>query len=125
MISGQLSVSNASLLYAKLGITDTPVTTECVHEFGEWKEISEGPAWEPWTGERVCSKCGATETSEFPAKDTRPPETSQPEPEATSAPEADATTQAPDGEKGCKSAASLVFVAFAACLAALPLGKRR
>ncbi len=113
------------LLYAKLGITDTPVTTECVHEFGEWKEISEGPAWEPWTGERVCSKCGATETSEFPAKDTRPPETSQPEPEATSAPEADATTQAPDGEKGCKSAASLVFVAFAACLAALPLGKRR
>ena len=116
------------LLYSKLGITDTPVTTECVHEFGEWKEISEGPAWEPWTGERVCAKCGATETSEFPAKDTRPPETSQPEPDATSAPEAGETTPdtaAPGGKKGCKSAASLVFVAFAACLAALPLGKRR
>lgn len=86
------------------------IEKECIHAWGEWKEISEGPATEPWTAERVCTKCGETETKEFPAKETAAPET-------TTAPE-DTKEPGKEKKKGCKSAVGAAAAVIALCGAA-------
>ncbi|MCQ2427824.1 MAG: SGNH/GDSL hydrolase family protein [Clostridia bacterium] len=85
-------------------------TTECEHEFGEWKEISEGKATEPWTGERECKKCGEKETAEFPARETEPEVTTA---DVTEAVETTAPETVPAEKKGCGSFAALAFLSVA------------
>lgn len=70
------------LLSGMLGLNET--TTAHVHEWGEWTIVSEGEIWEPYVASRECTKCGEKETAEFPARDTKPVETTAEEtPETT------------------------------------------
>lgn len=73
------------LLKDMLGVAE--VTTAHEHEWGEWTIVSEGEIWEPYVATRECAKCGEKETKEFPARDTKPAETTAEETPETSADE--------------------------------------
>ncbi len=109
------------LLIQQLGLVDPD---ECEHEFGEWIEISEGQATEPWTGERTCRICGYTETSEFPARETSAPETAA----APGTDPAAETKKQGDDRKwlpGCKNSGASAFAAAVIPAAALLLVRRK
>ena len=60
--------------------TTASETTDCIHEFGEWEEISKGLITQPWTGKRICVKCGKVEIETFPARETKQDETTSDKP---------------------------------------------
>lgn len=101
------------LLLNQLNIKDPDAvveTTECVHEWGEWAEISAESIGDIAVFERVCSKCKTTERKEEQKPETTAEQTTAEVTTAVTTAEqssenADSTTENNTG-KGCKSAVS-------------------